>query len=133
MNKDTTNGTSQKNSAERDMPFEYENAYEEWSTAGIGNTFLFGKVMTSNPNLLLELLQYSLPEFHIQQIENPEKEADVKLSIDAHGVRLDVITTDDRGRRLTHLRHMGFTNIRSVIPVRKTRTLYSTTESQRWS
>jgi predicted transposase/invertase (TIGR01784 family) len=56
--------------------------------------------MTSNPNLLLELLQYSLPEFHIQQIENPEKEADVKLSIDAHGVRLDVITTDDRGRRI---------------------------------
>ena len=100
MNKDTTNGTSQKNAAERNMPFEYENAYEEWSTAGIGNTFLFGKVMTSNPNLILELLQYSLPEFHIQQIENPEKEADVKLSIDAHGVRLDVITTDDRGRRI---------------------------------
>jgi predicted transposase/invertase (TIGR01784 family) len=45
-------------------------------------------------------LQYSLPEFHIQQIENPEKEADVKLSIDAHGVRLDVITTDDQGRRI---------------------------------
>ena len=56
--------------------------------------------MTSNPNLLLELLQYSLPEFHIKQIENPEKEADVKLSIDAHGVRLDVITTDDQGRRI---------------------------------
>ena len=85
---------------ENDVPFEYENAYEEWTTAGIGNTFLFGKVMTSNPNLLLELLQYSLPEFHIKQIENPEKEADVKLSIDAHGVRLDVITTDDQGRRI---------------------------------
>ena len=87
-------------STKENVPFEYENAYEEWSTAGIGNTFLFGKVMTSNPNLLLELLQYSLPEFHIKQIENPEKEADVKLSIDAHGVRLDVITTDDQGRRI---------------------------------
>ena len=133
MNKDTTNGTSQKNAAERNMPFKYENAYEEWSTAGIGNTFLFGKVMTSNPNLLLELLQYSLPEFHIQQIENPEKEADVKLSIDAHGVRLDVITTDDRGRRLTRSMHMDIISIRSAIPAGKTRTLYSTTESQRWS
>ena len=92
MSKNTATSTREKN-----VPFEYENAYEEWSTAGIGNTFLFGKVMTSNPNLLLELLQYSLPEFHIQQIENPEKEADVKLSIDAHGVRLDVITTDDQG------------------------------------
>ena len=91
MNKNATTSTRDKN-----VPFEYENAYEEWSTAGIGNTFLFGKVMTSNPNLLLELLQYSLPEFHIKQIENPEKEADVKLSIDAHGVRLDVITTDDK-------------------------------------
>ncbi len=95
MSKNTITSTREKN-----VPFEYENAYEEWSTAGIGNTFLFGKVMTSNPNLLLELLQYSLPEFHIQQIENPEKEADVKLSIDAHGVRLDVITTDDQGRRI---------------------------------
>ena len=95
MSKNTTTSTREKN-----VPFEYENAYEEWSTAGIGNTFLFGKVMTSNPNLLLELLQYSLPEFHIQQIENPEKEADVKLSMDAHGVRLDVITTDDQGRRI---------------------------------
>ena len=95
MNKNATTSTREKN-----VPFEYENAYEEWSTAGIGNTFLFGKVMTSNPNLLLELLQYSLPEFHIKQIENPEKEADVKLSIDAHGVRLDVITTDDKGRRI---------------------------------
>ena len=95
MSKNTITSTREKN-----VPFEYENAYEEWSTAGIGNTFLFGKVMTSNPNLLLELLQYSLTEFHIQQIENPEKEADVKLSIDAHGVRLDVITTDDRGRRI---------------------------------
>ena len=95
MNKNTTTSTRDRN-----VPFEYENAYEEWSTAGIGNTFLFGKVMTSNPNLLLELLQYSLPEFHIKQIENPEKEADVKLSIDAHGVRLDVITTDDQGRRI---------------------------------
>ena len=95
MSKNTTTSTKEKN-----VLFEYENAYEEWSTAGIGNTFLFGKVMTSNPNLLLELLQYSLPEFHIKQIENPEKEADVKLSIDAHGVRLDVITTDDQGRRI---------------------------------
>ena len=95
MSKNTITSTREKN-----VPFEYENAYEEWSTAGIGNTFLFGKVITSNPNLFLELLQYSLPEFHIQQIENPEKEADVKLSMDAHGVRLDVITTDDQGRRI---------------------------------
>ena len=95
MSKNTMTSTREKI-----VSFEYENAYEEWSTAGIGNTFLFGKVMTSNPNLLLELLQYSLPEFHIKQIENPEKEADVKLSMDAHGVRLDVITTDDQGRRI---------------------------------
>lgn len=100
MSKNTTTSTNDRNAIERNVPFEYENAYEEWSTAGIGNSFLFGKVMTSNPNLLLELLQYSLPEFHIKQIENPEKEADVKLSMDAHGVRLDVITTDDQGRRI---------------------------------
>ena len=146
--------TNENNAAERNVPFEYENAYEEWSTAGIGNAFLFGKVMTSNPNLLLELLQYSLPEFHIKQIENPVKEADIKLSFDAHGVRLDVITTDDQGRRidvemqmrdekniprrscssrhLTRSMHMEITSIRFAIPARKTRTLYLMTESQRW-
>ena len=95
--------------------------------------------------------------------------------MDAHGVRLDVITTDDQGRRidvemqmrdekniprrmryyegsidqatlekgqnynrlgdvvLTHLMHMGITNIRSAIHVRKTRRLYSMMESQRCS
>ena len=100
MNENTKINASARDAAESAVSFEYVSAYEEWSTAGIGNTFLFGKVMTSNPNLLLELLQYSLPEFHIKQIENPEKEADVKLSIDAHGVRLDVITTDDQGRRI---------------------------------
>ena len=100
MNENTKINASARDAAENAVSFEYVSAYEEWSTAGIGNTFLFGKVMTSNPNLLLELLQYSLPEFHIKQIENPEREADVKLSFDAHGVRLDVITTDDQGRRI---------------------------------
>ena len=73
-------------------------AYEEWSKAGIGNAFLFGKVMTANPDLLLELLQYSLPEFHIRKIEEVEKEVEIRLSIDAHGVRLDILTSDDKGR-----------------------------------
>jgi len=44
----------------------YENSknsiYEEWAKAGIGNAFLFGKVMTSNQKLLLELLQVSRSE-----------------------------------------------------------------------
>ena len=41
MNKNTTTSTNENNAAERNVPFEYENAYEEWSTAGIGNAFLF--------------------------------------------------------------------------------------------
>ena len=72
MNENTKINASARDAAENAVSFEYVSAYEEWSTAGIGNTFLFGKVMTSNPNLLLELLQYSLPEFHIKQSENPE-------------------------------------------------------------
>ena len=35
-----------------------ERPVEEWSSAGIGNAFLFGKVMTANPDLLLELLPF---------------------------------------------------------------------------
>ena len=100
MNENTKVSRGVWNAAERAVSFKHENAYEEWSTAGIGNAFLFGKVMTANPNLLLELLQYSLPEFHIKQIEDPEKEVEINLSIDAHGVRLDVITTDDQGHRI---------------------------------
>ena len=71
---------------------------KEWSQAGIGNAFIFGKVMSSNPDLLLELLQISLPELHIQSIRNVRKEVGIKLSIDAHGVRLDVSARDDQGR-----------------------------------
>ena len=62
---------------------------KEWSEAGIGNAFIFGKVMASNPDLFLELLQVSLPEMHIRSITDVRKEVDIKLSIDAHGVRLD--------------------------------------------
>ena len=71
---------------------------KEWSQAGIGNAFIFGKVMSSNPDLFLELLQISLPEMHIQSIMDVRKEVDIKLSIDAHGVRLDVSARDDQGR-----------------------------------
>ena len=79
---------------------EDERLTEDWLTAGIGNAFLFGKVMTANPDLLLELLQYSLPEYHIQKIVDVQREADVKLSIDSHGVRLDVLLSDDKGRQI---------------------------------
>ena len=71
---------------------------KEWSEAGIGNAFIFGKVMSSNPDLFLELLQISLPEMHIRSINDVRKEVDIKLSIDAHGVRLDVSARDDKGR-----------------------------------
>ncbi len=71
---------------------------KEWAEAGIGNAFIFGKVMASNPDLFLELLQVSLPEMHIQSITDVRKEVDIKLSIDAHGVRLDVSARDDQGR-----------------------------------
>ena len=71
---------------------------KEWSEAGIGNAFIFGKIMTTYPDLLLELLQFSLPELHIQSIQNTQREVDIKLALDAHGIRLDVSTRDDRGR-----------------------------------
>ena len=38
-----------------------QTAEERWNSAGIGNAFIFGKVMSANPDLLLELLQISLP------------------------------------------------------------------------
>ncbi len=85
---------------DQDMTEETVKAFEKWSTAGIGNAFLFGKVMTANTDLLLELLQYSLPEFHIQSIKGASREVDVKLSMDSHGIRLDILATDDRGRRI---------------------------------
>ena len=93
-------GSNVKSTAHHEPQHEDERPVEDWSTAGIGNAFLFGKVMTANPDLLLELLQYSLPEYHIQRIIDAQREADVKLSIDSHGVRLDVLLSDDKGRRI---------------------------------
>ena len=100
MNKNKTNITTEKAADAAAMSDRHRSPFEEWSTAGIGNAFLFGKVMTANPDLLLELLQYSLPEFRIQKINDVQKEVDVKLSIDSHGVQLDILTSDDRGRQL---------------------------------
>ena len=67
---------------------------KEWSEAGIGNAFIFGKVMTSRQDLFLELLQISLPELHIQSIGQVGKEVEISHSIDALGVRLDVSGQD---------------------------------------
>ena len=72
--------------------------YEEWSKAGIGNAFLFGKVMTTRTDLLLELLQVSLPELHIRELKEVSKEVEFHFSMDAKGVRLDVTARDDEGR-----------------------------------
>ena len=73
---------------------------DEWAQAGISNAFLFGKIMTANPDLLLELLQYTLPEMRIQSIRDVGREIDIKFSFDAHGVRLDVSATDNEGRKI---------------------------------
>ena len=98
MNKDTMTNRTERIAVAAEVQAENEKPFEEWSSAGIGNAFLFGKVMTSNPDLLLELLQYSLPEYHIQEIEKPQREVDIKLSVDSHGVRLDILAIDDKGR-----------------------------------
>ena len=77
---------------------EIEKLGDEWDEAGIGNAFLFGKIMTTRQDILLELLQYSLPEMGITSIDAAGREVDIKLSIDSHGVRLDVSARDDAGR-----------------------------------
>lgn len=73
---------------------------DEWAEIGISNAFVFGKVMAANPDLLLELLQYSLPEMQIQSIRDVGREVDIKLSIDSHGIRLDVSAEDSEGRKI---------------------------------
>ena len=100
MKRNTKYNLPKKDAAYSDVACGDERPVEDWSTIGIGNAFLFGKVMTANPDLLLELLQYSLPEYHIQKIVDVQREADVKLSIDSHGVRLDVLLSDDKGRQI---------------------------------
>ena len=46
-------GNNVEGAANNDLQHEDETPVEDWSTAGIGNAFLFGKVMTANPDLLL--------------------------------------------------------------------------------
>ena len=75
-----------------------QTAEERWNSAGIGNAFIFGKVMSANPDLLLELLQISLPEMEIVEILDPRQEEYLKSSYDARGVRLDITVRDVRGR-----------------------------------
>ena len=75
-----------------------ETAEEKWEKAGIGNAFIFGKVMSENPDLLLELLQLSLPEFEIRELADPSNEVTIKASYDSKGVRLDIRVRDISGR-----------------------------------
>lgn len=77
-----------------------EEMSSEWAQAGISNAFLFGKIMTTEPDLLLELLQHSLPEMNISSIHEIGREVDINLSIDSHGVRLDVLAKDNTGRSI---------------------------------
>ena len=77
---------------------ELETIEEKWEKAGIGNAFIFGKVMSENRGLLLELLQLSLPEFEITELVEPAKEVALTPSYDSKGVRLDIRVLDIRGR-----------------------------------
>ena len=54
----------------------------KWENAGIGNAFIFGKVMSTNTDLLLELLQLTLPELEIWEISDAVQEVYLKTSID---------------------------------------------------
>ena len=71
---------------------------EKWEKAGIEDAFIFGSVMSSNKDLLLELLQLSLPEMEIEEILDAGQEVHIKTAVDAHGVRLDVSVRDNKGR-----------------------------------
>ena len=80
------------------QPITPQTLEEKWENAGIGNAFIFGKVMSTNTDLLLELLQLSLPELEIREISDAVQEVYLKTSIDAHGVRLDISVRDSRNR-----------------------------------
>ena len=54
--------------------------------------------MSANPDLLLELLQISLPEMEIVEILDPRQEEYLKSSYDARGVRLAITVRDVSGR-----------------------------------
>ena len=49
--------TSSAGSAASVRQSQIEEMSSEWAQAGISNAFLFGKIMTTDPDLLLELLQ----------------------------------------------------------------------------
>ena len=75
-----------------------ETAEERWERAGIGNAFIFGKVMSGNPDLLLEFLQLALPGLEIRELVDPLPEASIKTAFDSRGVRLDIKVRDVKGR-----------------------------------
>ncbi len=70
--------------------------YTVWEDLGIGNDFLFGKVM-QDVELCKELLQRILPELVIDRIEYPELQKSIRTDADAKSVRLDVYVRDGKG------------------------------------
>ncbi|MDO5133668.1 MAG: Rpn family recombination-promoting nuclease/putative transposase [Eubacteriales bacterium] len=80
-------------------PIDQVTPEEKWEKAGIGNAFIFANVMRTNPDLLLELLQYALPEMEITGFATPPgEEVSIKTSPDSHGIRLDITVRDINDR-----------------------------------
>jgi len=67
-----------------------------WEGLGIGNDFLFGKVM-QDTELCKELLQRILSDLQIDHVEYPELQKNIRSDADAKSVRLDVYVRDGKG------------------------------------
>ena len=65
---------------------------KEWSSLGISNDFLFGKIMR-DPELCKELLEVIL-NMPIDHVEYPEEQKTIDITQDARSVRLDVYVKD---------------------------------------
>lgn len=68
---------------------------QKWESLGIGNDFIFGKVM-QDEELLTELIQLILPELRIGKIEIIAQKS-METGLDAHGIRLDIYAQDEKG------------------------------------
>ncbi|MCR4604849.1 MAG: Rpn family recombination-promoting nuclease/putative transposase [Eubacterium sp.] len=79
--------------------YQTEDLEKKWLSLGIGNDFIFSKVMLDE-SMLKELVQMILPDVKISHLE-VQTQKTVEIGLDIHGVRFDVFAIDREGPAFT--------------------------------
>lgn len=76
------------------MKSNFEKAAQAWEDANLSNDFIFSKVML-DPQICLEVIRRVLPDLHVNRIQMPNAQQELRPASNSKSVRFDIYTTDN--------------------------------------